>query len=466
MKKFISVMLTLLMVFSCVSLVAFAEDEEPVDQQAEIGVEAICIDAGDIDYSGRVNATDARLALRYAVQLEDDASLLKFGPNAIKRGDVDPSEGITAADARQILRYAVELDPLPGHKTEAKEAKWTASGNTGVCVYCGEALGEKIDSKIDAIIADANAWAADKGVANLIKGVSENEGSDVTLELNVDAIWEGIDAKDGAFDGFLTNIGAYVNENIADAVITFEGEEVYNGKVLNTPIKHVIFNVFAGVFYKIAHAQDGVYGTYALTIDGEDVNLTVKMTGSEANLKKVQDFADVIEKHISADTSGNDLKICVEMPDALMNTVNSKGGLDRVNASTFGECLNALKMVDLNSVIGSQQSAVNKMCATICGLDSFVNKVAGKVTAATVTVGEEKIDILSGKDFAPKSEDYQGFLAAVIDMLSDDVKNVKMGDVFDGESYLLKLDITVDVGNAAVMERGSISETIYIQVNP
>jgi hypothetical protein len=156
------------------------------------------------------------------------------------------------------------------------------------------------------------------------------------------------------------------------------------------------------------------------------------------------------------------------MPDALMNTVNAHGGLDRVNAATLGECLIALQNVDLESVIGSQQSAVNKLCATVCGFDAFVNKVVGKVTEATVTVGENEVELLSGAPFAPVTADYEGFLDAAIDMLSDDAKAVVLGDIYNAETgtYEVKLNVTVDVGNAGVMERGSISETIIIEIIP
>ena len=466
MKKFISVMLTLLMALSCVSVVAFAVDPE-------IGIPAICLCAGDINYDGNVNATDARLALRYAVGLETDETFAALGPKAVDRADVAYEEGVTAADARQILRYAVELDTLPGHKAveEDTDAKWTAAGqNAQVCAYCGETLSDPVieDSKLDVIIGGVNEWAEENGAAGLVKFVSEEEGADITVELNVDAIWDGIDLADGVFDGFLTKLGAYVTDSFGDAEIKLDGETVYNGKFLNTPVKNAIFSVFAGFFYKIATHTDGVYGTYNFTIDGEPVAVTVKLTGSDANLKKVQDFAQVIADHIEADTTGTDLKVKVTMPDALMNTVNEHGGIDRVNTATLGECLTYLQNVNLESVIGSQQSAVNKLCATVCGFDAFVNKVAGKVTAATVTVGEKEVELLSGAAFAPATDDFYGFLDAAIDMLSDEAKDVVLGEIYNAETgtYEVKLNVTVDVGNAGVMERGSISETIIIEIIP
>lgn len=60
---------------------------------------------GDMNIDGYVTVEDARLALRYAVKLEDE-------PSDIIRaiGDVDDCGNITVEDARLILRYAVRLD--------------------------------------------------------------------------------------------------------------------------------------------------------------------------------------------------------------------------------------------------------------------------------------------------------------------------------------------------------------------
>lgn len=61
---------------------------------------------GDVDGDGAVTATDARAALRDAVELELIAS-----PTDAVYADVDFDGQITAADARAILRMAVALDP-------------------------------------------------------------------------------------------------------------------------------------------------------------------------------------------------------------------------------------------------------------------------------------------------------------------------------------------------------------------
>lgn len=63
--------------------------------------------AGDVDASGKVDATDARLALRAAVGLES------LSAEAQKAADVDFNGVVNATDARIILRAAVGLEKLP-----------------------------------------------------------------------------------------------------------------------------------------------------------------------------------------------------------------------------------------------------------------------------------------------------------------------------------------------------------------
>lgn len=68
---------------------------------------ASALDRGDIDGDGFVNATDARLALRYAAKLEEGSA------EQLAAADVDGSGEVDAVDARYILRFAAKLEELP-----------------------------------------------------------------------------------------------------------------------------------------------------------------------------------------------------------------------------------------------------------------------------------------------------------------------------------------------------------------
>ena len=98
---------------------------------------------GDIDDDDKVTAADARLALRAAVDLNDNLSELD---KAV--ADVDDDKKITAADARTILRVAVDLETLtdsihvhePAEAVDENvvEATCTEDGACEAVVYCSE----------------------------------------------------------------------------------------------------------------------------------------------------------------------------------------------------------------------------------------------------------------------------------------------------------------------------------------
>ena len=93
MKKTLCILLSLLLVFSVLSLPVFAVGG---------GV-------GDIDRDGTVTAADARLILRAAVGLEHfDRDSVEF-----LAADTDKDGVLTASDARSSLRCAVDLEELP-----------------------------------------------------------------------------------------------------------------------------------------------------------------------------------------------------------------------------------------------------------------------------------------------------------------------------------------------------------------
>ncbi|MBR3767405.1 MAG: dockerin type I repeat-containing protein [Clostridia bacterium] len=96
---------------------------------------------GDIDGNGKIQANDARLALRYSVELES------LDHQQLKAADVNYNGKIKADDARIILRVSVGLDEMQikdytfnGHKTNSD----CISIETGiVCIdpdCCGETL--------------------------------------------------------------------------------------------------------------------------------------------------------------------------------------------------------------------------------------------------------------------------------------------------------------------------------------
>ncbi len=68
---------------------------------------------GDVDGSGRVNSSDARLALRAAARMET------LNAEQFAAADVDGSGKVNSADARRILRAAARIEPLPTQEPTA-----------------------------------------------------------------------------------------------------------------------------------------------------------------------------------------------------------------------------------------------------------------------------------------------------------------------------------------------------------
>lgn len=95
--RLISIILTFLMIFS-------------------VNTAANGVIAGDLNRNGRIDAADARLALRYSVGLEEFDDELKI------IGNVDGGEKITASDARIILRMSVGLEEQFYIETEGNDS--------------------------------------------------------------------------------------------------------------------------------------------------------------------------------------------------------------------------------------------------------------------------------------------------------------------------------------------------------
>lgn len=80
-------------------------------------VSGIAAQKGDVDMNGKVEAADARLALRKAVGLEE------LSVEALMAADMDNDGVVTSADARLVLRLAVGLESPEDYVTEAPPAQ-------------------------------------------------------------------------------------------------------------------------------------------------------------------------------------------------------------------------------------------------------------------------------------------------------------------------------------------------------
>ena len=129
-NRILSVLLALLLALALCAATGAAE------APAFAPSDDVCLPAGDADRDGEITAADARLLLRYSVELEtpseEDRPLC----------DLDGDGHVTASDARLALRIAVELENRPKHLQSAvrdiQQATCLQTGLRGrYCARCG-----------------------------------------------------------------------------------------------------------------------------------------------------------------------------------------------------------------------------------------------------------------------------------------------------------------------------------------
>lgn len=473
MKRILAIVLSVMMVMA-MAIPVMATD-------AEEGVEALCL-IGDVNSDGRVNADDARLTLRQSVKLEN------FTAQQLIWADYDEDGEIRAADARSILRVAVKLDAQKSHNSEPVDgeiaATWLEKGYKGlVCADCGRPVEDDkyTDAVLEQVVAAANDWAKSAGLDSLIAGSADIANAKAEVIVNVDGIWavEG-ELKAEAFDGFMTAFGDAFEQFVGDDELKIVDETVYkNGTFQNTAIKNVLFNVGAGLFFKLANlGSDLVFGTYAVSVADEEFDLTVKLAGDTANIEKVKSFAQTISEHIAATVVDGNLVIDVKAPDALVNYITNmkpENAEAALNAKTIGTGLSLVSNMNVEDAFGSQQSAINRLCAVLNSFDGFVNKVLGKVSTATVTTtGGVTVDLLKDNAvFDPEDcqttindTAFELLVKGVKSVMSDDLLALTVGD-FANENgfYTVEVYVEVDMSNVGDMVSSTIAETIYVNIH-
>ena len=326
-----------------------------------------------------------------------------------------------------------------------------------------------VEEKLSDVADKANEWSQ----ANLGGLVSaEVADKDLVIEIDVDVIWNDGTINADAFDGLLTNLGKYLDEDLDISSVSIDGENVYSeGKLHNTAVKNTIFNVGEGFFYNIANlTDDGVYGVYTVVADGETFTLTVKFTGNKLGV--IKGFAAVVAEHISMQVVDGDTVIDVQMPEAYMN--NTCAGLteeeicDLLANVTVGQFFDELENQGAEGTFGSQATAINKIAYMLCGYESVVNKVVGKIESMTVLVDGEEVNVLKeGAEFDPKGEnaDFSTLMDAITAMLSDEFRGMALGMLLEDGTLVFPITITVDMGNLDAMDNAMITETIIINLN-
>ncbi|MBQ8210730.1 MAG: dockerin type I repeat-containing protein [Clostridia bacterium] len=85
-------------------IVSDVAGEDTSEAESEVADDVALL--GDVNRDGNVTAADARLALRFAAELQIPTAA------EFALANVNGDERMTAADARDILRVSAELDPM------------------------------------------------------------------------------------------------------------------------------------------------------------------------------------------------------------------------------------------------------------------------------------------------------------------------------------------------------------------
>lgn len=189
MKKFICVILAALMLLSIV----FA-----------FGASAETYKLGDITMDGRINASDARLILRAAAQID------KIGEKEILIADVNSDSRVTAADARTVLRIASRVVPELGEITIGETT--TIPTEPAELTELADAIGSDIEDYIENL---DNMKKADED--------SYSNGY-VTVTANPDMIADGVISSISVTGGSYAVNGIYVGMDSDSAVSLLKSE--------------------------------------------------------------------------------------------------------------------------------------------------------------------------------------------------------------------------------------------------
>ena len=85
-------------------MVFYGWDADFSNVTEDMDVHALYTLRGDIDFDGEVTASDALLAMRYAM------SIITLEPRQIAAGDMDSNDAVEASDAILIMRYVISTD--------------------------------------------------------------------------------------------------------------------------------------------------------------------------------------------------------------------------------------------------------------------------------------------------------------------------------------------------------------------
>ena len=128
------------------------------------------------------------------------------------------------------------------------------------------------------------------------------------------------------------------------------------------------------------------------------------------------------------------------------------------NSLSVSDAFDVLKFMDAKHISASSAADIDRIIGVISVVSVLANKVLSKVDNASVVVNGANVDLLAdGAKFNLESNDVEGLVTAVQNMLSTSVKGLYLEDFQNADgTYTLVVNAGTTIGG--------INETITINV--
>ena len=312
---------------------------------------------------------------------------------------------------------------------------------------------------------------ADLGLSDMAS-VTFEDGKAVAAFNASKFIANGFDFDENSFDGLYTEIRGYFDDNFSDSTITVgDFELVTDGKINKAAVKDFIFDFATGFFTDVANMDAATLRSYSTVVVDAEGNEEVfafdfNLDGEERHIEKIKELSAKIAAHVSfAEVDGN-AAVSVNLPAGMKNTIVDVFGNGDVNEAmatlndlAVWQALDVLKNMDAEHISSSSASDIDRIIGVICDVSVLANKVLSKVDNASLNVnGVDYALLADGAEFNLDSEDIEGLVVAVSDMLSETVKGLSVADFQNADgSYTLVVNAGTTIGG--------INETVTINVD-
>ncbi|MBQ6164338.1 MAG: dockerin type I repeat-containing protein [Clostridia bacterium] len=327
-KKCLSVLLALTLLLSTAVPAAF-------------GAEASYY--GDLDGNGKVNSTDARIALRAAAKLDSLSDSQK------KTGDMNGDGKINSTDARTILRMAAKIEALVPFAADAQEDKtWSSAEAAPVPAY-------------EPAVFKAKAASLDLGYIDL--------GGDFSLVISAVEETEYSEEMDAYYKTYNISLGDIHQLNgVAEIRVPYSAEHVEAGqdpaKCVAAMYKNPETGEWEPVLYDVdAEKQEVViytdhFSTFGcFTFKNESKRMAKAITVSDLGTADVAAAVAAMQEYM--DNGGQAGEKCRDLARPYAETFLNQLK-ERANAT-------ADKMTNWSNI-------ANLLMATVPGLEKGVNK--------------------------------------------------------------------------------------------